>query len=91
MIWKSNWRWCLTLGKLGRKISCNYNKDMRCIGLTDGKKICYLIREDEERFNEKHEMEFVFCPFFPESKMVALMAVLKEQGFSIAKRWTGGL
>ena len=91
MIWKSNWCWGLTLGKLGRKISCNYNRYMRCTGLTDGKKLCYLIKEDEERFNEKHEVEFVFCPFFPESEKVAFMAALKEQGFSIVKRWRGGL
>jgi len=79
------------LGKIGRKISCNYKKDMRCAGLTEGKKLCYLIKDDEARFNEKHEIEFVFCPFFPETEKVAFMAAIKEEGFSITKRWKGNL
>ncbi len=79
------------LGKLGRKISCNYMKDMRCAGLTHGKKLCYLINYDEERYNEKHEFEIVFCSFLPESEMTALMSVMKEKVFSFVKLRTMGL
>lgn len=75
------------MGKLGRKISCNYKRDMRCAGLTDGKKLCYLIMDDEERYNEKHEIEFVFCPFFPESEKIVFMVAMKQLGFSIVKQW----
>lgn len=79
------------LGKLGRKISCNYKRDVRCAGLTHDKKLCYLINYDEERYNEKHEFEIVFCSFLPESEKVAFIAAMNEQGFLILERWMEGL
>jgi hypothetical protein len=77
----------LSSSKLGRKIRCNFKKDVRCISLVNGKKFCYLDETTEERFYEKHEMQFAFCPLFPEVEKMAFMAALKKEGFSIGKRW----
>jgi hypothetical protein len=79
----------LSSGKLGRKICCKFKKDVRCIGWVNGKKLCYLEETSEEQFYEKHELQFAFCPLFPETELVALMATLKEDGISIRKRWKG--
>jgi hypothetical protein len=77
------------LGKLGRNICCKFKKDVRCISLVNGKKLCFFDETTEEQFYEKHEMQFVFCPLFPESEKVEFMASLKEEGFSNFKRLKG--
>jgi hypothetical protein len=77
----------LNSGKLVRKICCKLKEDVRCISLVNGKKLCYLDETTEEQFYEKHELQFTFCPLLPEVEKVALMAALKEEGFSIGKRW----
>jgi hypothetical protein len=75
------------LGKLGRKVCCRFKQNTQCIGLINGKKLCFMDETTEEQFYEKHEMQYAFCPLFPEVEKVEFMAALKKDGFSIGKRW----
>jgi len=86
-MWSSEEVVGLSSGKLGRKICCKFKKDVQCISLVNGKKLCYLDETTEEQFSEKLELQFAFCPLFPEVEKVAFMVALKEKGFSIGKRW----
>jgi hypothetical protein len=74
------------LAKLGRKVCCKFKQDVQCIGLTNGKKLCFMEETTEEQFYEKHEMQLAFCSFFPEVEKVAFMAALKRDGFSNFRR-----
>lgn len=76
------------LGKLGRKICCKFKKDARCISIVNGKKLCYFDETTEEQFYERHEMQFVFCPLFPEAEKIEFMASMKEEGFTNIRRFT---
>ncbi len=73
--------------KLGRKVCCEFKKDVRCVVLIDGKKFCFIDETTEEQFYEKREMQLAFCPLFPEVEKVAFMAALKKEGFSNFRRF----
>lgn len=75
--------------KLGRKICCNYKKDVRCLMLVGGEKLCVLDETEEEQFNENHQFHFVFCPLLPEVERVECLASFKSLGFSIVKSYLG--
>ncbi len=79
----------LGLGKLGRKVRCRFKEDVECMGLVNGKKLCYMDETTEEQFYEKHEMQFMYCPLLPEVEKVAIMAAMKKEGFTISRRWKG--
>jgi hypothetical protein len=49
--------------------------------LVNGKKLCYFDETTEKQFSERHELQFVFCPLFPESEKVEWMASLKAEGW----------
>ncbi len=76
------------MSKLGRKISCKFKSDVRCIMLVNGKKLCFFDETSDEQFYERHEMQFVFCPLFPEVEKVEFMTSLKEGGFNTLKRFS---
>lgn len=78
----------LALGKLGRKICCNFDKNVKCILLIDGNKRCIFEETTEEQY-EKGDLQFGFCPMLPESERDGVMAAMKGEGFSIKKRWKG--
>ena len=76
----------MTLGKLGRKICCEFNKDVKCILLVDGNKQC-VFDETTEQQEEEGDIQFGFCPLFPKSEREGLLASLKEEGFSNIRRF----
>jgi hypothetical protein len=45
------------------------------------KEACFFDETNEEQFCEKHELQFGFCPLFPESEKVEFLASLKKEGF----------
>jgi hypothetical protein len=69
------------LGKLGRKICCNFNKEVKCILLVDGNKLC-IFDENTEEQNEKGDAQLVICPLLPELEREELLAAMKEEGYS---------
>jgi hypothetical protein len=69
------------LGKLGRKICCNFNKEVKCILLVDGNKLC-IFDESTEDQNEKGDAQIGICPLLPESEREELLAAMKEEGYS---------
>ena len=73
--------------KLGRKLCCDFKRDVGCICLIRGKKVCIIDVTTDVQFYQKHEMEHVFCPLFPESEKVVFMSSLKELGSSIIRRF----
>ena len=73
------------MGKLGRKIRCEFNNDIQCFLLVDGYKLCLFDETTEEQFCEKHEVQFWFCPLLPESEKAQFLAFLEEEGFSKVK------
>jgi hypothetical protein len=76
----------VTLGKLGRKIGCEFDKDAKCILLVDGNKLCVFDETTEEQ-EEEGDIQFGFRPLFPESEREGLLASMKEEGFSNIKRF----
>ena len=69
------------MGKLGRKICCNFNKDVKCILLVDGIKLCVYDETTEEQ-HEKGDFQIGICPLLPQSEREGLLTTMKEEGFS---------
>jgi hypothetical protein len=76
------------LGKLGRKICCEFNKDEKCILLVDGNKLCVSDETTEEQY-KKGDVQFGICPMLPDSEREGLLASLKEEGYSNIRRFEG--
>ncbi len=69
------------MAKLGRKIKCEYNKDVKCILLVNGNKLCVFDETSEEQI-EQGEAQFGFCPLLPKSEREGLESFLKQEGFT---------
>jgi len=74
------------LGKLGRKIYCNFDKDVKCILLVKGHKGC-VFEETTEKQHEKGEVQLGFCALLPPSEREEILAVIKKEGFSNFRSW----
>lgn len=81
----------MTLGKLGRKICCEFKRDVQCILLVDGNKLCVFDETTEEQYTERGELQFGFCPLLPSSERNGLIASLMEEGFSHLRSFKGQL
>lgn len=69
------------MGKLGRKICCNFNKEVKCILLVDGNKLCIFDETTEEQ-HEKGDVQMGICPLLPKSEREGFLAAMKEEGFT---------
>jgi hypothetical protein len=76
------------LGKLGRKVCCNFNNTQKCIILVNGNKMCVFDETSEEQ-EESGDLQFGICPLLPEHEREAVMEAMKTEGFGIKKRWKG--
>ena len=69
------------MGKLGRKIRCEFNPNVKCILLLGNEKHCLIEETTEKQFFAKHEIQFAFCPFLPEFARLEFLATLEKECF----------
>ena len=74
------------LGKLGRKICCDFNKDVKCILLVKGHKGC-VFEETTSEQQEKGEKQLGVCALLPQTERELFLAEMKKAGFSNIKSW----
>jgi hypothetical protein len=75
----------VSVDKRNRDIFCKFKTAVRCIGLLNGKRICVVDESSKAKFNASHELQFGFCPLFPESEKVEFMASMKKLGISVRR------
>jgi hypothetical protein len=71
----------VTLGKYGRKVCCEFNKEIKCISLVDGNKMCIHDETTEEQ-EQNDDMQVGFCPLLPEVMHESFLDSLKEEGYT---------
>jgi hypothetical protein len=74
------------LGKLGRKVYCDYNKNVKCILLIKGRKRC-IFDETTKRQHEKGEVQVGICALLPESERAAFLTSIKEKDYRNFRSW----
>jgi len=74
------------LGKLGRKICCNYDKNIKCILLIKGRKMC-IFEETTRQQKERGELQLGACVLLPESERAAFLASMKKEDLSNFRSW----
>jgi len=75
-----------TLGKLGRKIYCDFDKDVKCILLVKGHKGC-VFEETSEEQQKRGEQQLGVCALLPQSERDHILAEIKKEGFSNFRSW----
>jgi hypothetical protein len=76
----------MKMGKLGRKVSCNFNKNVKCILLNKGQKQC-VFDETSEKQRERGERQLGVCALLPQSERESFLAALKKEELSNFKSW----
>ncbi len=74
------------MGKLGRKICCNYDKNVKCILLVKGKKAC-VFEETTEEQREKGERQLGICALVPQAEREIFLAEIKKEKVSGFRSW----
>jgi hypothetical protein len=74
------------LGRLGRKVSCNYNKDIKCLLLFNGKKRC-IFEETTDKQGENGRVQVGVCALLPQSERERFLAAMKKEGYHNPKSW----
>jgi hypothetical protein len=74
------------LGKLGRKICCNFDKNAKCILLVKGHKRC-VFDETTEQQKELGEQQIGFCALLPKPQRDYILAEIKKQATSNHRSW----
>jgi len=74
------------MGKLGRKIYCEFDKNVKCILLIKGHKRCVFDETTEEQ-RERGERQLGVCALLPHSEREHFLAAMKKQGLSNFKSW----
>jgi hypothetical protein len=75
-----------TVGKLGRKICCDFNKDVKCILLIKGHKRC-VFEETTEKQHEKGEQQLGVCVLLPQNERDEVLAAIKKEEISNLRSW----
>jgi hypothetical protein len=74
------------LGKLGRKVCCNFNRNVKCLLLVKGHKSC-VFEETTAEQRSRGEVQFGFCVWLPLSEREAVLAEMKKKGFASQRSW----
>ncbi len=74
------------VGKLGRKIYCDFNNDVKCILLIKGHKRC-VFEETNEKQRERGEQQLGVCALLPQSERDEVLAAIKKEGISNFRSW----
>jgi len=72
--------------KIGRKICCNFDKNVKCILLVKGHKGC-VFEETTEEQHERVELQLGFCALLPQSERDDVLATIKKGGGSNYRSW----
>jgi hypothetical protein len=72
--------------KLGRKISCSFNKNVKCILLVRGNKHC-VFDETTEKQGERNEQQLGICCLVPQSERENILAQIKKEKVSSFRSW----
>ncbi len=70
------------MGKLGRKVCCEFDKNVKCILLIQGHKRC-VFEETSEEQRERGERQLGVCGLLPQSEREGFLAAMKKEGFPI--------
>ena len=74
------------MGKFGRKICCDFNRDVKCIILIKGRKRC-IFEETTEDQNKRGEQQLGVCALLPQSEREKVLAQIKKEGASNFRSW----
>lgn len=74
------------VGKLGRKICCNYEPNVTCILLVKGHKRC-VFEETTQKQQEKGEQQLGVCALLPQAERENILAQIKKEGVSDFRSW----
>ena len=66
------------MGKLGRKVYCNFDKKVKCILLIKGYKRC-VFEETTKEQNVKGERQVGICALLPQSERESLVEAMKKK------------
>ena len=76
----------MIVGKLGRKVSCVYNKDVKCIVLVNGKKRC-IFEETTDEQRENGKVQVGVCALLPQSERERFIVAMEKEGYKNPKSW----
>ena len=74
------------MGKLGRKICCNYDPNVKCLLLVKGQKQC-VFEETTEKQQEEGVQQLGVCALLPESERENILAQIKNEKVSNFRSW----
>ena len=74
------------MGKLGRKICCDFDKDVKCILLTKGYKRC-IFEETSREQHQKGEKQLGVCALLPQSERENILAAIKKEDLTNFRSW----
>jgi hypothetical protein len=74
------------VGKLGRKICCNFDKDVKCILLIKGHKRC-MFEETSKEQHERGERQLGVCALLPQSERDNILAAIKKEDLTNFRSW----
>jgi hypothetical protein len=72
--------------KLGRKICCNFNKDVKCILLVKGHKHC-VFDETIDKQREKGEQQLGVCALLPQNEQDNILTQIQKEKVSSFRSW----
>jgi hypothetical protein len=74
------------MGKLGRKVCCNFDKNLKCILLVNGNKRC-VFEETTNKQQEHGEVQLGVCALLPELEREKVLVAMKKAGISGFRSW----
>jgi hypothetical protein len=74
------------VGKFGRKVCCEFDKDVKCVLLVQGHKRC-VFDETTEKQHERGERQLGVCALLPQKERDEFLAAMKKEGISDFKSW----
>ena len=77
---------CLRVGNLGRKICCNFDKNVKCILLIKGHKRC-VFEETSEKQHGRGELQLGVCALLPQSEREEFLTAMKKKMLSNFRSW----
>jgi hypothetical protein len=72
--------------KLGRKICCGFNKDVKCILLVKGYRHC-VFEETTEKQREKGEQQLGVCALLPQNEREKILEQIKKEKVLSFRSW----
>ena len=74
------------MGKLGRKICCDFDKEVKCILLTKGHKRC-IFEETSKEQHQKGEQQLGVCALLPQSERDNILVAIKKEDLTNFRSW----